>query len=124
MQAGSETLLREGLQEGADFAIVSEATWELLHGWYGGGPLIRRPTVREGVVTTEIQLELTLLHLLVHLETDDVAAKARAATPLSLHISRGASVTQALEQICATWQLDAAKARALLCGSNPRLPCL
>lgn len=33
--------LRPGISE-HDFILVPEAAWEVLHGWYGGGPQIRR----------------------------------------------------------------------------------
>ena len=35
-------LLRSNLQEGTDYKIVSESTWNLLHHWYGGGPAFVR----------------------------------------------------------------------------------
>ena len=56
--------------------LTSEA-YELLAGWYGGGPPILRPTVVEGGVggrAVEVQLELTLLSLTLHLESDDAVA--------------------------------------------------
>lgn len=34
--------LKSGLQEGKDFKLVFESTWQLLHGWYGGGAACMR----------------------------------------------------------------------------------
>jgi hypothetical protein len=99
----------------AQFAVLSQGAWELLHGWYGGGPALLRPTVEEGGLggrPSEIQLELTLLKLAVSLDGEDHEAMARATgAPLTLRISRGASVQQCLERICDAWQLDVAHCR-------------
>ena len=88
--------LKDGLREGVDYTLVSEEAWDLLHGWYGGSPTIRRSTVTEGGAggrPTEIQLELTMPKLVVTLDSDDASATRRAdVAPLTLSISRGASV--------------------------------
>ena len=108
-------VLKDGAREGGDFALISEAAWEKLHGWYGGGPAIRRGTVVEGGAggrATEVQLELTLLELIIHLQSDDAAATDRAkAAPLTLHFSRAATVSQLREAVCSAWELDVAKCR-------------
>lgn len=39
--------LKEGLQEGQDYEVVPEPIWQLLHGWYGGGPQITRSVIAE-----------------------------------------------------------------------------
>ena len=105
-------LLKEGLREGSDFAVITEGAWDLLHAWYGGGPRIARPTVTEGGVggrPVETQLELSLLKLHIHLEAaGDEAAKRRAGdAPLVLHLSRAAPLTALVRRACAAWGLDA-----------------
>jgi hypothetical protein len=41
--------LKPELEEGRDYAVVRAATWQLLTGWYGGGPAIERTAVLEGL---------------------------------------------------------------------------
>ena len=55
---------------------------------------------------------MTLTKLRVTLDSDDEGAKSRAsAAPLVVRISRGATVQQCLERICAAWELNATKCR-------------
>ena len=66
------------------------------------------------VNAVEVQLELTLLSLTLHLESDDAVAKARAAgQPLTLQISRGATVgcTRTVSQLAAAAKLEARRRR-------------
>lgn len=41
--------LRQNLEEGIHFVIVTAQSWNLLHAWYGGGPAITRTAVMEGL---------------------------------------------------------------------------
>lgn len=41
--------LRQNLEEGTHFVIVTAQSWNLLHTWYGGGPAITRTAVMEGL---------------------------------------------------------------------------
>ena len=120
--------LKDGVREGVEFTVVGEAAWAALVGWYGGGPAIARPTVVEGGAggrASEVQLELTLLKLAVSLETDNPTLKSNSlGLPLTLRISRGASVAVALERICAHWSLDASKCRVWDYHGRKRLELL
>ena len=107
-------LLKDGMREDEDFHVVGEAAWQKLHSWYGGGPAICRAAVAEGGYAgraIEVQLELTLLKLIVHLETEDEEQRQRASKPLELHLSRAATVEKLLETVSAAWELPAGKVR-------------
>jgi hypothetical protein len=41
--------LARNLEENCHFVIVTAESWELLHSWYGGGPVVSRPAVLEGL---------------------------------------------------------------------------
>ena len=84
-----DRFLKVGLVEHDDYALVPAPVWSALEGWYGGGPAIRRPAVSEGGAggrAAEVQLELTLLKLLVH------ARKLAASEALTLLPERGSGV--------------------------------
>ena len=104
----TEYLLREGLREGSDFKVLGEAAWSKLVEWYGGGPTIRRIALAEGggaYSKPEVLLELTLLKLVVHLQSDSATHKAKASGEYVLHMSKSASVHALLEKMVAIWAL-------------------
>eukprot|EP00882_Tetradesmus_deserticola_P015244 GHRQ01016235.1.p1 GENE.GHRQ01016235.1~~GHRQ01016235.1.p1 ORF type:complete len:328 (+),score=162.42 GHRQ01016235.1:579-1562(+) len=41
--------LARNLEENCHFVIVTAESWELLRSWYGGGPVVSRPAVLEGL---------------------------------------------------------------------------
>jgi hypothetical protein len=41
--------LKAELEEGRDYVVVRAPSWQLLSGWYGGGPAIERTAVLEGL---------------------------------------------------------------------------
>jgi hypothetical protein len=41
--------LQRNLEENSHFVIVTSQSWELLHSWYGGGPVVSRTAVLEGL---------------------------------------------------------------------------
>jgi hypothetical protein len=47
--SGAASQLKQELEEGRDYVVVRAATWQLLSGWYGGGPEIERTAVLEGL---------------------------------------------------------------------------
>ncbi|KAL1525979.1 hypothetical protein AB1Y20_020805 [Prymnesium parvum] len=102
--------------EGEDWVLTTKAAWDLLYGWYGGGSAIERKAIEVGGgghKPKEVQLELRLMHLTVHIETDDSAAQARAdsSSPFVLALSQSQTVGDCIEQICAAWQLPAKQTR-------------
>ena len=106
----TEYLLREGLREGSDFKVLGEAAWSKLVEWYGGGPTICRMALAEGggaYSKPEVLLELTLLKLVVHLQSDSATHKAKASGEYVLHMSKSASVHALLEKMVAIWELPA-----------------
>ena len=120
-QEGVTELLKDGIRENADFVLVNEAAWTLLVSWYGGGPAVKRPTVIEGGVggrVAEVQLELTLLAVSVHLHGEHSAAAPGSteplATPMTVRLSRQATVDALIELVNAAWNLAADAARCRL----------
>ena len=104
----TEYLLRAGLREGSDFKVLGEAAWSKLVEWYGGGPTICRMALAEGGggnSKPEVLLELTLLKLVVHLQSDFDTHKAKATGEYDLHMSKSASVQALLEKMVAYWAL-------------------
>lgn len=39
--------IKEGLLEGQDYELVHESLWQMLHSWFGGGPMITRTVIAE-----------------------------------------------------------------------------
>jgi len=65
-----EVQVKTGLQERYDYELISEAQWELLHSWYGGGPAIRRKVISENDGKIK-RVEVNLLYLEVLLTDKD-----------------------------------------------------
>ena len=83
-------------------------------GWYGGGPPIRRAAHQASAwARNDVQLDLILLNLKVHIACGaDAEAQARAdAAPLVLPLSKHDLVSAATALICEAWGLDATKVR-------------
>lgn len=69
--ADADVLLRPGLAEGVDFALVGAAAWAALLGWHDGGPAIRRRWVRNGTAPDApllVELYPVPLHVEVYAE--------------------------------------------------------
>ena len=102
-------------REDEHYHLCAEAAWAKLHGWYGGGPPIRRGAYHDPswARVPRVQLDPMLLNLKVHIDCDDDAeAQARAdATPLVLPLSKHEPVGKAKALICEAWGLDASKVR-------------
>ena len=112
--AAAPRALRLGQREGEHYHICTEAAWAKLHGWYGGGPPIRRAAHQASAwARNDVQLDLILLNLKVHIACGaDAEAQARAdAAPLVLPLSKHDLVSAATALICEAWGLDAAKVR-------------
>eukprot|EP00124_Ichthyophonus_hoferi_P004785 Ihof_evm1s576 gene=Ihof_evmTU1s576 len=45
--------LKPYLEEGDDYVIINQDTWETLKGWYGGGPAIARRKIRNKTISTD-----------------------------------------------------------------------
>lgn len=41
--------LRMGVQENEDYGVITDAAWDLLHAWYGGGPVFKRTVITVGI---------------------------------------------------------------------------
>lgn len=52
--------LRDNLQEGVHYTLVTQGTWGTLHGWYGGGPAICRTAVLDGLAQSSKKARVTL----------------------------------------------------------------
>ena len=50
--------------EGETFLLVTQETWKVLYGWYGGGPVIERPAILVGGGTGYAQKEVQVRPLL------------------------------------------------------------
>lgn len=95
--------LKQNLQEHQDFVIVSGAVWELLHGWYRGGPAIPRRAVPTPSGSTDI--EVYCLRLLVHKSTD------LSASPKPIFDSKVTTVEDFKKHACEELGLDSSKVR-------------
>lgn len=62
---GEGQVLKRGLQEGADYVLVSATVWEKLYEWYGGGPEIMRPMIEVGFMKKRLVVVCALLLFLL-----------------------------------------------------------
>jgi Ca2+-binding EF-hand superfamily protein len=60
IQAGAFSLLRPGLEEGKDFVAVLPHVWFALCAWYGGGPAIHRPFLKDLGIVEVYALKLSV----------------------------------------------------------------
>jgi len=79
LREGSGVELREGVREGRDFAVLSEAAWKALVSWYGGGPAIRRNIAVQTEGRREISLYPPFLKAFLY--------TSKPATRLATHIA-------------------------------------
>ena len=60
--AAAPRALRLGQREGEHYHICTEAAWAKLHGWYGGGPPIRRAAHQASAwARNDVQLDLIII---------------------------------------------------------------
>tara|TARA_R110002050_G_scaffold281223_2_gene428517 strand:+ start:959 stop:1258 length:300 start_codon:yes stop_codon:yes gene_type:complete len=63
--------LRRNISERSDYTLLHELQWRLLHGWYGGGPVIARKVIRVGgYYNASLQVEVHLLNVLLVKSSD------------------------------------------------------
>jgi hypothetical protein len=59
--------LRMGVQENEDYGVITDAAWDLIVGWYGGGPQFKRSVTTVGIrvrLTNNQSMKSTMIHLL------------------------------------------------------------
>jgi hypothetical protein len=52
--------LARNLEENCHFVIVTAESWELLRSWYGGGPVLSRPAVMDGLAPSSKRARVML----------------------------------------------------------------
>mmetsp|Transcript_38868 Transcript_38868/g.91496 ORF Transcript_38868/g.91496 Transcript_38868/m.91496 type:complete len:920 (+) Transcript_38868:303-3062(+) len=95
--------LKRELQDHQDYEVLSEGVWELLHGWYSGGPPIKRRAV-----TTQkgkVEVDVYLLRLKV-VKSSDINAE-----PLEMAESRHTTVEVLKKKACEAFGLEVEKVR-------------
>lgn len=93
----SEPELRPKLREGEDYAIVRQATWQILVEWYGGGPPIPRYAIQQKG-STQCTVE-------VYPWTLDVLREQDMQNPTTVTISVNATVEELKEKACSAFDL-------------------
>ncbi|CAJ1444690.1 unnamed protein product [Effrenium voratum] len=103
LEEGSSTAIKSTLDEHSDYRIVPEDAWDLLFGWYGGGPPIKRRAITPS--SGGVQVELYGLSLKVYRSTD------LAGVPLEVIESKCCTIRQLKAELCAQLGMDASKVR-------------
>eukprot|EP00439_Symbiodinium_sp_Y106_P079539 s558_g18.t1 len=88
------TRLQSGLVENQDFILLHEEAWKKLHGWYGGGPALRRRVIGSWENRAQLRVELYPLCLTVF-QVDDYGNPDRDR-PMQIMPSTHETVEQAL----------------------------
>ena len=91
VSAGSEFILREGLVERDDYALLPERAWELLVRWYGRDYEFKALVV-QGASSSDLTLEVFPLRFDVRIVSDDGAASGPST---SVQLSRSDKVSSA-----------------------------
>jgi len=76
--------VKRSIVAGRDFTVLTEPVWQALHQWYGGGPALARPTMRDA--SNRLDLELHPLSLKVMRHTHTAATRSldeESAAPAS-----------------------------------------
>lgn len=94
----NELDLKEGLQEGQDYILVSQEVWKKLLEWYHGGPELPRNIISEGYTNKKFNVEVYPLCLQV--------VDGRDMSERTIKISRQASVLELYTLICMVFQLE------------------
>jgi len=95
--------LKKNINEHADYEILSEEVWKLLHSWHQGGPPIKRRAITQP--SGEVVVELYGLTLKVYKSTD------LAAGPTSMVESQATTVGDFKKRACEELGLDHEKSR-------------
>ncbi|CAE7825909.1 UBP8 [Symbiodinium necroappetens] len=89
------TRLQSGLVENQDFILLHEEAWKKLHGWYGGGPALRRRVI--GSSENQLRVELYPLCLTVF-QVDDYGNPERDR-PMQIMPSTHETVDQVIRDL-------------------------
>eukprot|EP00928_Gymnodinium_smaydae_P009295 TRINITY_DN13455_c0_g1_i1.p1 TRINITY_DN13455_c0_g1~~TRINITY_DN13455_c0_g1_i1.p1 ORF type:complete len:981 (-),score=219.43 TRINITY_DN13455_c0_g1_i1:51-2882(-) len=94
--------LKRGILEHEDYRILSEAVWNLLHGWYHGGPPIKRRAIEQ---SGRVIVEIYGLTLKVHTAVDS------SKPPTVMMESKTTTVGAFKRRACQELNLDPEKVR-------------
>jgi len=108
--------LQIDLIEQRDFLLIPQTCWDLLHKWYGGGPILKRNVILIGC--RELQVELYPLQLMMY--KVDSGGHAQPHSANSLSVSRKKIVSALIKDIHQTYiQSDAASVNDLRLWYRP-----
>eukprot|EP00929_Paragymnodinium_shiwhaense_P013945 TRINITY_DN121797_c0_g1_i1.p1 TRINITY_DN121797_c0_g1~~TRINITY_DN121797_c0_g1_i1.p1 ORF type:complete len:984 (+),score=216.28 TRINITY_DN121797_c0_g1_i1:101-2953(+) len=103
LKPGDDSCLQPSLAEHTDYSIVSEEVWKLLHGWYGGGPAIKRRAIEEP--SGGVRVELYGLRLQVYVSNK----LSEGSTTMTE--SKTTTVEEFKKRACEEFGIDVEKAR-------------
>lgn len=92
LEEGTTNGIKKTLDEQYDYRIVSEGAWDLLYGWYGGGPPIKRRAIT--LPGGSVQVELHGLSLKVYRSSD------MSGPPFEVVESKFATIQQLKTTLC------------------------
>ncbi|KAJ3701575.1 hypothetical protein LUZ61_005280 [Rhynchospora tenuis] len=98
-----EMELHDTLVEGRDYILLPQPVWEKLHGWYGGGPILPRKAINNGLSQTDLAIEVYPLRLQLILIQQGERAIVRISkkdTVGDLHRKACDVFELALDQVC------------------------
>lgn len=103
LEEGSASKIKRSLDEHNDYRIIPEGAWDLLFGWYGGGPPIKRRAITRP--SGSVQVELYGINLKVYRSTD------LQGSPYEHNESKSSTIGQLKATLCADLGLDESKVR-------------
>eukprot|EP00753_Platysulcus_tardus_P011403 PLAT3287.32.p2 GENE.PLAT3287.32~~PLAT3287.32.p2 ORF type:complete len:1011 (-),score=581.16 PLAT3287.32:1690-4506(-) len=95
--ASSPDLLAPGLRENFDYVLLNERVWQLLSGWYGGGPAFPRAVIERGVDIVQLQVELYPIVFTVFAAGED--GEAEEGSRREIGVSRTKTFTDAVAAV-------------------------
>jgi hypothetical protein len=98
-------VLKEQLQEGANYELVPSEVWRLLLSWYGGGPAFSRKVINEG--NNYLRVEVYSLSLKLKRTNERGAVDGfSSSSEISFLLSKKATLEDLLVFVCTSLNLE------------------
>jgi ubiquitin carboxyl-terminal hydrolase 4/11/15 len=103
-ESEGEDVIRKGKSDSYDFVIMAYPVWQKLHEWYGGGPPISRPCIRQSSYHASVIVEIRKLKL-------KIIWSKKPKECIERWYSKAATVGEFIETMCNELKFDRTKTR-------------
>lgn len=97
--------LKREIREHEDYELISEEVWALLHGWYQGGPVIKRRAIQLNAAAASVVVELYGVTLNIYKSSSPNAVQQ------TINESRTTTATELKARLCKELGLESDKVR-------------